>query len=512
MQLHWRPCRLIRLVGGHRTAAAEWTPTSVSVELLASARFKWLSLGPYRTLSLLQGEPPSRPRGTQFGPARRLYHRRRARLLFGRHVREALANGTPVVALESTVITHGFPEPQNLALAMELEAEIRDGRWRFPAETSAEEALEDCMARGRVTSGSAGKSNSRTRNPYEMAPSGIEDDVVPATIGIVKGQLVVGLSGDEIEYLASRERSAPIKASRRDIPIAMARGLSAGTTVSATMAIAAACGRFLADAEGSASAGRLAAPMIRVFATGGMGGVHVGGESSMDISADLFEFANSPIGVVSSGFKSFLDTRRSLEFLETMGCTVASLAGSRDLYVAGGLDGSNDGASSSHHEHHQRNQLFPGFFSTISKELVKSPWQCQSVREAAEILLNCLGPTGQGQVSCLDLGRRQVAKESVFGPPRAMLLANPIPSAYGLGQKEDEEYRRAMEGISSIDKRLDLAGHEKTPLILAQLNRLTGGRSLGANMILLRNNARVGAHLALECAQLAGRAGGWLES
>lgn len=376
------------------------------------------------------------------------------RLLFGRHVREALANGEPIVALESTVITHGLPQPQNLQLALSLEREIR-------------------------RSGS---------------------DCTPATVGIIKGQIVVGLSEHELDFLADLARSRPIKASRRDIPIALARGLSAGTTVAATMAIAASIsGSKWAGENGRRQSG------IHVFATGGTGGVHRGGELSMDISADLYEFARSPMGVVSSGFKSFLDTRRSLEFLETLGCTVVSLQVDRENVntneaLTAAASASAPAASGT----------FPAFYSRDSG--VKSPFSVGSVQEAAQILFQCL--------------------EAPLGERRGMLLANPIghkdqlvlPSAAAAGGKEGGEEGEVPNGVGSrrdnnlddlladisaqIDKRTDLEGKEKTPLILEQINRQTGGKSLEANVELLKNNARVGARLAEEYARILNRIGG----
>lgn len=478
-------------------------------------------------------------------------------LILGRHVKEALANGCPIVALESTVITHGLPEPQNLKLALQLENEIASGHWWLePSEASDADSQDDAklkrwtISQNHMTITGDVKSIGRNSNKqlqdherdideHNLVLATYSGTVVPATIGIVKGQLVVGLSRDEIEFLATSQRSRPIKASRRDIPIAMAMKLSAGTTVSATMAIASSLPDYYSDEstrrlggacestrgvhDGSTTSSRRvglkgSGSAIKVFATGGMGGVHLGGELSMDISADLYEFARSPIGVVSAGFKSFLDTRRSLEFLETMGCTVTSLAAFESTYQAAKLASlSSVGSavylskkkraeSENHAHHHQRHHhhyedargrqtdaghhFFPGFFSAINKERVKSPWQCASVREAAEILYQCL----EAPVFCQD-------------QRRAMLLACPIPNKFSMSLEDDQAYKCAMANVSSIDKRLDLSGNEKTPLILDQLNRATGGKTLEANVELLRNNARVGAHLAHEYAILGARTG-----
>lgn len=387
-------------------------------------------------------------------------------IVLGRHVREALANGSPVVALESTVITHGLPEPQNLSLALELEREIVEGLWW------------------------AGSSDG--------SPSEMRNVVTPATVGIIKGQLVVGLSRDQLEFLAKAELSRPIKASRRDLPIAQALGLSAGTTVSATMAIATSCG--------------LGRERINVFATGGLGGVHLGGELSMDISADLYEMARSPIGLVSSGFKSFLDTRRSLELLETLGCTVASLRPSEGSHRADEANRADRNLApstwtsqpDSEARARKRSQPFPGFFSALNKDGVKSPWQCDSVQEAAHILYFCTRRAD---------GRHEPTASNtaeVLQNPRSMLLACPIPARFDLDEgSSGGRYSTEMLGRVSreIDARPGLSGPEKTPLILAELNRLSGGKTLEANLELLRNNSRVGAHLAYEYAKLCQRDG-----
>lgn len=327
------------------------------------------------------------------------------RLRLGKQVAEAVRNGEPVVALESTLITHGLPRPQNLSLALGLERIVRES---VKGET-----------------------------------------VVPATVGILRGQLVVGLSEAELEYLADTGRSRPIKASRRDIPIAMAKGLSAGTTVAGTMAIVSS----VRSSKGNAP--------IRIFATGGTGGVHRGGEHSMDISADLFEFSRSPVCVVSSGFKSFLDTRRSLEYLETIGCTVMSLASSES----------------------QDERFFPAFYNRKDSEEILSPHLVHSLDEAARVLYHCL-------------------EAAELTEHRGALLGVPIPDEFSLDHDELTSAALNDETIRRIDASRDLEGREKTPLILEHLNRVTAGKSLKANMELLNNNARVGAKLAFEYAKM----------
>lgn len=374
-------------------------------------------------------------------------------LLLGRHVREALANGEPVVALESTLITHGLPEPDNFDLALKLEHIIASSAGSYDDD--------DQLAEERLCVGDDKERNDDNKTPADSIGAILGGEqrralvrskpmpiVTPSTIGIVKGQLIIGLSQPEIAYLANKRLSGPIKASRRDVPIATAMGLSAGTTVAATMAIA--C--------------NLPGSPIKVFATGGTGGVHMGGELSMDVSADLYELARSPMGVVSSGFKWFLDTRRSLELLETFGCTVMSLAG----------------ANNQAKEH-----LFPGFFASTNQQKVRTPLLVRSVGEAAKILYHCLEAT--------PLRER-----------RGALLAVPIPREFEL---DGDLEILSDDGISAIDKRLDVEGKAKTPLILERLNRVTGGKTLRANLELLKNNAKVGAQLALCYAKLRNRTG-----
>lgn len=351
-------------------------------------------------------------------------------LSLGRQVREAINNNEPIVALESTVITHGMPQPYNLSLAIDLERRVM-------------ESVEG-------------------------------QRVVAATVGIVKGKLVVGLSNDELEFLAKVDQSKPIKASRRDIPIAMAFGLSGGTTVAATMAIAASVGKAI---------GSHSSP-IKVFATGGIGGVHRGGQDSMDVSADLFEFSRSPICVVSSGFKSFLDTRRSLEYLETIGCTVMSL-------VDGDLSMNKDKKwnRNGNWNENKNDQLFPAFYCRQNLDGVRSPNLVNNLEEAARVLYYCL-------------------EASQLVDQRGALLAVPIPKQFSLDNDELVSSRALSDAaIRDIEAREDLEGKEKTPLILEQLNRVTAGKSLKANIELLNNNALVGARLACEYAKITNRSG-----
>lgn len=204
----------------------------------------------------------------------------------------ALANKKPIVALESTIVTHGLPYPLNYEMAIEVENIIH------------------------------------------------QNGAVPATIGFVDGVPTVGLSDVQLELLAQPSTNhKPVKVSRRDIPYVMAKGLNGGTTIAGTMIIAKAAG-------------------IKVFATGGLGGVHRGGEDTLDISADLDELARTDVGVVCSGPKSILDIARTMEYLETKGVHVSTF----------GPAGTN----------------VPGFFTADSG--VPSPYNFQSAEEAAEIL------------------------------------------------------------------------------------------------------------------------------
>lgn len=490
------------------------------------------------------------------------------RLCLGRRVEEALANREPIVALESTVITHGMPEPENLQLAQSLEREIYTchshlsanqsttsqqtnhnsasnnealSHWDRPPPTTTTttspigEHSANATSTTTATTSATCSDNNNANGP--IVGGGV---VTPATIGIIRGQLVVGLSECELAYLANLKRSRPIKASRRDVPIALGLNLSAGTTVAATMAIACSLRRFkrfrpgdaLYQAPISAETAAAAAAAIaggnsgqchkqrdtatrvgptssishldgiKVFATGGIGGVHVGGQDSMDISADLFEFSRSPIGVVSAGFKSFLDTKLSLEYLETVGCTVMS------------LDDNNDDAS----DDAKIDGLFPGFLTRRNSQQIKSPCRVKNLDEAARIMyysleanygtLNGLPADEVGQPAS-SLSYRLAGFGSPLSDARATLLAVPIPIQFAFDKTDAarRELDEAMRQVNSQVESLGLTGKEKTPLILDGLNRITSGRSLEANMALLRNNARIGALLAHKYALLLNQTG-----
>jgi pseudouridine-5'-phosphate glycosidase len=292
-------------------------------------------------------------------------------------VASALAAGRAVVALESTIVTHGMPYPRNLETALGVEDVVR--------------------AHG----------------------------AVPATIAMVDGRPRIGLEPVELEKLAAGEGVA--KASRRDLAALAAKGRSAGTTVAATM--------FLAHSAG-----------IRIFATGGIGGVHRGAEITFDISADLDELARTPVAVVSAGAKSILDLRRTLEVLETRGVPVIGV----------GTD------------------QFPAFFSRSS------------------------GLPEDHRVDTPEELARVIAAHLALGLPSGMLVANPVPEADALdGDEIDETIDEAVRDA----ERAGVGRRELTPYLLGRIVELSGGRSLTANVALVRNNAELAARTAVALSQ-----------
>ena len=298
-------------------------------------------------------------------------------------VAAALAAGGPVVALESTIISHGMPYPRNLETARRVEAIIRDA------------------------------------------------GAVPATIAVLDGRLRVGLDDAELERLATEAGLA--KLSRRDLPIALATGGSGATTVAATMIVAAAAG-------------------IAVFATGGIGGVHRGGESSLDISADLEELARTPVAVVCAGAKAILDLPRTLEYLETRGVPVIGF----------------------------QTAVFPAFYTRDSGLPVDH--RAGSADEVARIMAAQWQLGGGG-----------------------LVVANPIAPAEELDPAViDEAIATALEEA----ERDGIRGKAVTPYLLERLEALTGGISLAANIALVLDNAAVGAAIAVAYAGQRGKAGG----
>lgn len=297
-------------------------------------------------------------------------------------VADTLASGDAVVALESTIISHGMPYPQNVETARGVEAVVR------------------------------------------------EAGAVPATIAIMDGAFRIGLNSDQLEELG--QRGDVLKASRRDVGLALATGVTAATTVATTMIGAHAAG-------------------IRLFATGGTGGVHRGVETSMDVSADLPELAQTPVAVVSAGVKAILDIGRTLEYLETLGVPVITVGSDQ----------------------------FPAFYSRESG--FASPLRLDEPEHIARSLdAHWRLPHGGG-----------------------VLLANPIPAEDALEYAEIEaiiERAVAEAGARGIH------GKEVTPFLLARIVELSGGRSLEANIALVRNNARLAGEVAVALAGQTGAA------
>jgi pseudouridylate synthase len=293
-------------------------------------------------------------------------------------VRTAIAEGRPVVALESTIISHGMPYPQNVEMATEVESIVR------------------------------------------------EHGAVPATIAVLGGVPKVGLSRDDLELLASHPEVA--KASVRDLPTIIAQRRHGATTVAATMRLAHLAG-------------------IRVFVTGGLGGVHQGAERTMDVSADLTELSQTPVAVICAGVKSILDIGLTLEQLETLTVPVI-------------VDGSDE---------------FPAFYSRSSGYAAP---------------LRADGPE--------ELARTAHAAWSL-GLTSGLVVAHPVPEADEIPRAEiDAVIARAL---ADLDER-GITGRDATPYLLGRIVELTDGASLATNIALVRENARVGAQLAVHYAEL----------
>ncbi|XP_078333760.1 uncharacterized protein LOC111122585 [Crassostrea virginica] len=293
-------------------------------------------------------------------------------------VQEALHHGKPVVALESTIITHGMPHPQNLETALSVEKIIRD------------------------------------------------NGGVPATIGILGGRVRVGLSNSDLEYLADPSTSV-IKTSRRDFPGVLSSKLNGGTTVSGTMVVANLVG-------------------IQIFVTGGIGGVHYGVQETMDVSADLTELGRTPVTVISSGVKSILDIKKTLEYLETEGVAVATYGASRE---------------------------FPAFFTPHSGFQV--PYNLTNPAQAAHFIES----------------HRSMNLQS------GILIGVPIPES-----DAGEAIQKAIESTLLEAKEKNISGKEVTPFILDRVNSITEGASLEANISLIKNNALVGSQIAYKLSKL----------
>ncbi|XP_048590104.1 pseudouridine-metabolizing bifunctional protein C1861.05 [Nematostella vectensis] len=295
-------------------------------------------------------------------------------------VADAITLKNPVVALESTIITHGMPYPENLKMARDVCGVVRD------------------------------------------------NGAVPATIAILDGQIHVGLTDDKLKKLAQAGQNA-VKTSRRDLPYVLSKGLMGGTTVSGTMIAAHKAG-------------------IPVFVTGGIGGVHRGAQESFDVSADLTELGRTPIAVVCAGAKSILDIQLTLEYLETQGVTVATFGETVN---------------------------FPAFFTSDSG--YKSSCSVLNASEAAA-MINC---------------------NLTFGVGSGMVIAVPIPSGYAASGAEIEKaIQQALEEARSAN----ITGKESTPFVLKRVNELTGGKSLEANIALVKHNAKIGSQIAVELSKL----------
>ncbi|MCX2722103.1 pseudouridine-5'-phosphate glycosidase [Roseibium sp. DSM 29163] len=295
-------------------------------------------------------------------------------IVYSDEVRQALAGGRPVVALESTIITHGMPFPRNVETARQVEDDIR------------------------------------------------AEGAVPATIALMDGRIMIGLADADLDRLAQAEDV--MKCSRADLTFALATARYGATTVAATMMAAHAAG-------------------LKVFATGGIGGVHRGAETSFDISADLDELARTPVCVVSAGAKALLDIPKTLEVLETKGVPVIAY-GTEDL---------------------------PAFWSRSSG--LKAPYTLNSAQDIGALLKMRERFPGHGGV----------------------LIANPVP-------REHEIPRDEMTGhIDAAIRKAEaenVRGKDVTPFVLGAILDLTGGRSLETNIALVRNNARLAARIAAE--------------
>ena len=294
-------------------------------------------------------------------------------------IRDALQQSKPVIALESTIIAHGMPYPENVRTAKDVEQVIR------------------------------------------------ENAAVPATIAILKGKMKVGLTENELEFLATSKDIQ--KVSRRDIPFIISQKLHGATTVAATMIIAELAG-------------------IKVFVTGGIGGVHRGASESFDISADLQELTKTNVAVVCAGPKAILDIGLTLEYLETHGVPVIGF----------------------------RTHDMPAFYTRTSGFLVD--FRLDTEKEIAE-LLNAKWKLGlQGGV----------------------VIANPIPEEY---EMDNDLINNAIEQALVQAKKLNITGKKITPFLLDAIKEITKGKSLVSNIELVKNNAKVGSKIAVELSRIA---------
>lgn len=294
-------------------------------------------------------------------------------------VKKALEENEPVVALESTIISHGMPYPQNVQTALNVEKIVR------------------------------------------------ENGAVPATIAIIKGVPTVGITAEQIDYLGKKGTNVA-KASRRDIPILVSKKEDGATTVAATMIIASFAG-------------------IKVFATGGIGGVHRGAEKTMDISADLEELSNTNVAVVCAGAKSILDLGLTMEYLETKGVPVIGY----------------------------KTDKLPAFFTRESEFNVN--YRMDNVSEIAKAIK---------------------AKDDL-SMKGSIVITNPIPEEYAM----DNEYISKIIDDACIEANENgIKGKNITPFLLDKIQKTTGGKSLDANIQLVYNNVKLGAKIAVELCSL----------
>ena len=293
-------------------------------------------------------------------------------------IQEALNEGKPILALESTILSHGMPYPENLEFARTVEKIVR------------------------------GKG------------------VIPATTAIIDGKLKVGLNDEELELMCKADNIA--KASRRDVAVYLTNKQTAATTVATTM--------LIADLAG-----------VRVFATGGIGGVHRGAQETMDISADLQELANTAVCVVCAGCKSILDIGLTLEYLETFGVPVLGYQTSE----------------------------FPAFYTRTSGFGVD--YEVKDAAEVAAILKTKWN----------------------LGLKGGVVVGNPIPEEYSMDHAVID---KAIEQALEMAKEKGIHGKATTPFLLATIKEITGGNSLASNLQLAYNNARVASDIAVELAKL----------
>lgn len=300
-------------------------------------------------------------------------------LELSKEVEKALKLGKPVVALESTIISHGMPYPENVETALNVERIVR------------------------------------------------ENGATPATIAIINGKLKAGLTPDEIEYLGKKGREI-VKVSRRDIPFIVAKKMDGATTVASTMIIAALAG-------------------IRVFATGGIGGVHREAQETFDISADLQELANTNVAVVCAGAKSILDLGLTLEYLETFGVPVVGY----------------------------KTDELPAFYTRRSG--FKLDYRLDTPEEIA----------------------KSIFVKWQLGLKGGVVVANPIPEEY---EMDYDVINKAIEDALLEAKEKGIKGKETTPFLLAKVKEITGGKSLESNIQLVYNNAKLASEIAVELSRM----------